>query len=271
MCCRAQPADVEGCRRGDRRGSLEAEQGVGDVEEVPEVEVCRPHPRLTVFQVDRHAALALVFVVGAEPAFAIVAGLEWDRPEQAARVGMDPGVEVVNLGGEVLEVEPTSVKVQSNESECSPVDGAVLADVNALHKAHVGVEEERLDAAVGMPGGSLAPHVRDTDKALKSMITDGSIPCPKKVKWNVTPPIVTALVVGLGARPECAAADPAAGQRSPLPSEAPVAAAAAPPIKARREGMCRAWCEDDSELSGSGHPLLSIPNNCIVPPSPERI
>ena len=103
------------------------------------------------------------------------------------------------------------------------------------------------------------------------MIDDGSIPRPKEVKWNVTPLKVTALVVGLGARLERAAADPAAGQSSPLPSEAPVAAAAAPPIKARREGMCRAWCDDDSEFDASGHPLLSMLNSCICPPNPDRI
>src|SRR5690348_9197691 len=120
--------------------------------------------------------------------------------------------------------------------------------------------------AVPFPRTSATPT-----RPLKSVIDDGSIPCPKEVKWNVTPLIVTALVVGLGARFECAAADPTAGQSSPLPSEAPVAAAAVPPIKARREGMCRAWCDDDSELDESGHPLLSIPDSCISPPTPERI
>src|SRR5215831_17257068 len=126
-----------------------------------------------------------------------------------------------------------------------------------------------------LPSGFLAvpfPRTSATPTTpLKSVIDDGSMFFPKKVKWNVTPLKLTALVVGLGARLKCAAADPAAGQSSPLPSEAPVAVAAAPPIKARREGMCRAWCDDDSELDISGHPLLSIPDNCIVPPHPERI
>jgi len=80
---------------------------------------------------------------------------------------MDPGVEVVHLGGEVLEVEPTSVEIQSNKTERSPMDGAIMADVDTLHKAHVGVEEERLDAAVGISGGAFSPHVRDTDKAFE--------------------------------------------------------------------------------------------------------
>jgi hypothetical protein len=45
--------------------------------------------------------------------------------------------------------------------------------------------------------------------------------------------------VGLGAALEAAVAHPAAGDSSPLPSEAP-AAAAAPPTKARRDSRCRA-------------------------------
>jgi hypothetical protein len=166
MRCRAHPADIEGYGRGHGYGLLEVEQGVGDIEEVPDVEVRRRHPRLTVFQVDRDA-LIIVFVMALEPAFALVAGPKRYRPEQAARVGMDPGVEVVNLGGEVLEVEPTSVEVQSNESERSPMDGAILADVDALHKAHIGVEEERLDAAVGVLSSAFSPHVRDTDKTFE--------------------------------------------------------------------------------------------------------
>jgi len=165
MCCRSRPADVERNCRADRHGILEVEQGVRDIEEVPDADVRRAHSRLTVLQVDRHA----LFVIVVEPDLltAVVAGPERDRPEQAARVGMDSGVEVVNLGGVVLEVEPTSVEVQSNEPERSPVDGAILADVDTLHKSHIGVEEERLDAAVGIPGGAFSLHVRDTDQAFE--------------------------------------------------------------------------------------------------------
>jgi hypothetical protein len=166
MSSRAHPADVEGYGRGHRHGLLEAEQGVGDIEEVPDVDVRRPHPRLTVLQVDRHAVLVLV-VVEPGPALVLVTGPERYRPEQAARVGMDPGVEVVHLGGELFEVEPTSVEIQSNKTERSPMDGAILADVDTLHKAHIGVEQERLDAAVGIPCGALSPHVRDTDNSFE--------------------------------------------------------------------------------------------------------
>ena len=152
--CRAHPADVEGYGRGDRHGVLEVQQGVGDVEEVPDMKVLRPHPRLAVVQVERHTLV-------------ILAGPERDRPEQTAWVGMDPRVEVVNLSGEVFEVEPTPVEVQSNEPERSPVRFAVLSDVDTLHKAHVGVKEQRLGAPVGMPGDALSPHVGDADETLE--------------------------------------------------------------------------------------------------------
>jgi hypothetical protein len=80
---------------------------------------------------------------------------------------MDPWVEVVNLGGEVCEVEPTSVEIQSNEAERPPVNGAILADVDTLHKAHIGVEQERLDTAVRIPGGPGSLHICDADLALE--------------------------------------------------------------------------------------------------------
>jgi hypothetical protein len=126
------------------------EQGVGEIEKVPDTEVPRRHPRLALFQVDSHAA-----------------ALERDRPEQAARVGMDPRVEVVNLGGEVCEVKLTSVEVQSNEAERPSVNAAILADIDALHKAHIGVEKERLYAAIRIPGGPSSPHVCDADNTFK--------------------------------------------------------------------------------------------------------
>ena len=126
------------------------EQGVGDIEKVPDTEVPRRHPRFALFQVDSHAA-----------------ALERDRPEQAARVRMDPRVEVVNLGGEVCEVKLTSVEVQSNEAERPCMNAAILTDIDALHKAHIGVEQERLDAAIRIPGGPSSPHVCDADKAFE--------------------------------------------------------------------------------------------------------
>ena len=129
------------------------------------MKVRRRHPRFALFEVNRHAVALIIVAVAMT--LAVVVRPKRDCPEQAAWVRMDPWVEVVNLGGEVFEVEPTSVEVQSNESERSPVNGAILADVNTLHKPHVGVEEKRLDAAVGIPGGALSAHVRDTNKAFE--------------------------------------------------------------------------------------------------------
>ena len=58
-------------------------------------------------------------------------------------------------------------------------------------------------------------------------------------------------------------ADAATGHSTPLPSEGPAAAAAGPPIKARRESPCRASC-DDSEPGATGHPPLSVLNAFMV-------
>ena len=129
---------------------LEVEQSIGDVEEVPETDVPRRHSRRALFQVGPHVVVS-----------------KRDRPEQAARVGMDPGVEVVNLGGEVCEVKLTSVKVKSNEPERPPVNGAILADIDTLHKAHIGIEQERLDLAVRLPAGPGSLHLRHADRALE--------------------------------------------------------------------------------------------------------
>ena len=126
------------------------EQGVVDIEEVPDAEVVRRHPGPAVLEVDPHVVV-----------------LERVRPEQAARVGMDPWVEVVNLGGEVDEVELTSVEVKSNEAERSPVNCPILADIDALHKAHIGVEQKRLDAAVRILGGPCSLYLCDADLALE--------------------------------------------------------------------------------------------------------
>jgi hypothetical protein len=97
--------------------------------------------------------------------FVVAAGLQRDRPEQALRVGVDPRVEVMNLGGEIREVELTSVQVKSNKPERRLVNFAVQADIGALHEPHVGVEQQRLDAAVGIPAGSGSLHVCDPGKS----------------------------------------------------------------------------------------------------------
>src|SRR5438477_864197 len=115
-----------------------------------------------------------------------------------------------------------------------------------------------------LPSGFLAVPVPRTSatptKPLKSVIDDGSTPGPKETKWKSTPLTVVVAGVGRGGATEDNPADAAAGHSSPLPSEAPAAAAAAPPIKARRESPCRAKCDDDLEPGATGHPPLSMPN-----------
>jgi len=73
----------------------------------------------------------------------------------------------VNLGGEIFEVKLTPVEVQSNETKRPTVKAAILADIDALHKAHIGVEQERLDAAITIPGEPRPLHLCDADKALE--------------------------------------------------------------------------------------------------------
>ena len=128
-----------------------AEQAFGILKKSLTLEVFRLHPRLALFQVDFHAAAA-------------ESGTVQNRP---LRVGMDPWVEVVNLGGEVCEVELTSVEIQSNEPERPRVNGAILAYIDTFHKAHIGVEQQRLYAAIRIPGGPSSPHVCDADKAFE--------------------------------------------------------------------------------------------------------
>jgi hypothetical protein len=45
----------------------------------------------------------------------------------------------VDLSGEVVEVEPTSEDVHSDEAEGTPVHLVVHAPIQALHEAHISV------------------------------------------------------------------------------------------------------------------------------------
>ena len=49
----------------------------------------------------------------------------------------------------------------------------------------------------------------------------------------------------------------------------PATIAAAPPIKARHDSPCRAWCDDDPEPGATGHPLRPMPNTSMVTPQAE--
>jgi len=73
----------------------------------------------------------------------------------------------MDLRAKIDEVKLTSIEIQSYESERALVNGTVLADIDPLHEAHVGVVKERLGAAVWIRRGTRAPHVRDPDKTVK--------------------------------------------------------------------------------------------------------
>jgi hypothetical protein len=74
------------------------ENGVQVVEEIPHRHVACAHPRRACPELDRADGV----------------GRKGNCPEQTPRIGVDPGVEVVDLGGEVVEVKLTSVEVKSN-------------------------------------------------------------------------------------------------------------------------------------------------------------
>jgi hypothetical protein len=125
-CDRPIPVDVEACACFDRDWRLEAEQRIWKIEEVALRKVAGAHMRCALLEVDSTQ---------------VDSGL---RPEQSRRVGVNAGVEVMDLSGEVREVILTSVKVQSNESERPLVDTSVQSHVDAAHEPHVCVKQKRL-------------------------------------------------------------------------------------------------------------------------------
>jgi hypothetical protein len=56
-------------------------------------------------------------------------GRQLNRPEQSSRIGVNSGVEVVNLGSEIYEVILTSIEVKSDQGKGATVDGPVETDV----------------------------------------------------------------------------------------------------------------------------------------------
>ena len=73
----------------------------------------------------------------------------------------------MDLCAKVDEVKLTSIEVYSYEPERALVNGAVLADIDPLHEADIGVVEERLGAAVWIRRGTRALDVCDPDKTVK--------------------------------------------------------------------------------------------------------
>lgn len=145
------PADVEAARRIDRYWVLEPEEGVRDIEIVLNVQVRRRHSGFT----------------GPELHIDGIGGRQGNGPEQAARIRVDAGIEIVYLSREVDEVILTSVQIESDEAKGSLADPFVLADIDAGHEAHVGIEQERLGAAVGIARRPGALHVGDPDEPVE--------------------------------------------------------------------------------------------------------
>jgi len=77
----------------------------------------------------------------------------------------------VDLRAKVDEVKLTSIEINSYEPERCLMNGTVLADIDSLHKAHVGVEEQRLGAAIRIRRRACALHVCDPDETVE--ICDG--------------------------------------------------------------------------------------------------
>jgi len=69
-------------------------------------------------------------------------GRQGNCPEEARGVGKDTGVEVVDLGREIYEVELTSIEVKSDQRERTLVDRSVNTHVDPTHETHVGIKEE---------------------------------------------------------------------------------------------------------------------------------
>jgi hypothetical protein len=105
---------------------LEPEKRVRNVEEVVLGKVAGTHVRAAVLDVDSMQADS---------------GL---RPDQSGWIGVNAGVEVMNLGRKVREVKLTSVEVQSNEPERPLMDVSVQSHIDAAHEAHVRVKKKRL-------------------------------------------------------------------------------------------------------------------------------
>jgi hypothetical protein len=61
-------------------------------------------------------------------------------PKQTGGIREDAGVEVMDLCREVGEVKLTLVDIQSDKSECIPLDLTIHPDICSLHEAHVDVE-----------------------------------------------------------------------------------------------------------------------------------
>jgi len=88
-------------------------------------------------------------------------------PEQAIGVGEDPGVEIVDLRREGIEVKLTYKDIQSDKAEGVVMDSAIYANIRALHEPHVRIEEQTTRSrTLDFGGGDEAIEVGDGRRLL---------------------------------------------------------------------------------------------------------
>ncbi|HKT40188.1 MAG TPA: hypothetical protein VJR48_17585 [Ktedonobacterales bacterium] len=88
-------------------------------------------------------------------------------PEQAIGVREDPGVEIVDLRREGIEVKLTYIDIQSDKAECVVMDLAIYANIRALHEPHVHIEEQTAGSCtLDFGGGDEAIEVGDGGRLL---------------------------------------------------------------------------------------------------------
>lgn len=109
-------------RRADRGAVV---QRIGNIEEVAHVLPGDAQGCCACVQID-------VDGVGRDP----------HGPEQPGGIGVDAGVEVVNLCREVGKVKLTFVEIQSDKTKGAVVDATVHADIRALHEPHIHIEQQ---------------------------------------------------------------------------------------------------------------------------------
>ena len=135
-------------------------QRVGDTEKVSDMLVFALECRRPLAQVDSDGVRRDV-----------------NGPEQAIGEWEDPGVEVVNLRREGVEVKLTYKDIQSDKAECVVMDLPIHANIRPLHEPHVRIEEQPTRSrTLDFGGGDEAVKVGDGRRFLAARRED--------VKWG---------------------------------------------------------------------------------------
>lgn len=125
-------------------------QGVGDAEKIADVLMIALESRSSLAQMNLN-------------------GVRRDAhgPEQAIGEWEDPGVEIVDLCREVVEVKLTYIDIQSDKAEGVVMRLPVYADIRALHEPHIYVEEQAVGSrALDFGGANEAIEVVDRRRFL---------------------------------------------------------------------------------------------------------